>query len=245
MRAARHRLRLHQVTRTDMKSRAVKRLLGPVLLAILAACGGGGGGSVGPIVTGSVVKGPVSGATVCAYEITAGAKGAAIPADAAAGATGSISGGCYVTGADGSYALALPVSAAGEILLESTGGKFCSDEFRVANDACAAPATLVDLGTAVSPAPAETTAVVVRSAPGSSDRANARFHIVGGCFAQEENADRFLAELVQKGFEAHRLSKYGDLHPVAFGSYARKADALEALAAMKSQGISAAWLLVR
>ncbi len=104
---------------------------------------------------------------------------------------------------------------------------------------------IVDLGM---PAPIEvpeTTKVEVKAAPRSVASAKARFHVIGGCFAQEENADRFLAELIGKGYEAKRLSKHGDLHPVAFGSYTRKADAVEAIAAMKAEGVSAAWLLVR
>ncbi|MDQ3100669.1 MAG: SPOR domain-containing protein [Bacteroidota bacterium] len=108
-----------------------------------------------------------------------------------------------------------------------------------------AVAMKVDLG---SPAPVNVP-VTIKVKPSVKAKAaiasNGRFHIIGGCFAQEENADRFLNELKGKGFQANRLSKYGDLHPVAFGSYARRSDALEALAAMKADGISAAWLLVR
>lgn len=103
---------------------------------------------------------------------------------------------------------------------------------------------IVDHGTPTPVAVAETTEVAVPIlAPATSTQG--RFHLIGGCFAQEENADRFMKELEGKGFQARRLPKYGDLHPVAFGSYARRSEALEALAAMKANGISAAWLLVR
>jgi hypothetical protein len=73
----------------------------------------------------------------------------------------------------------------------------------------------------------------------------ARFHVIGGCFAQPENAERFHAELVSKGFPAVKLAQHGDLHPVAFGSYPSRAEALDALARVRSSGAGAAWLLVR
>ena len=68
--------------------------------------------------------------------------------------------------------------------------------------------------------------------------------MIGGCFSHPENADRFFSELAGKGFEPVRLSEHKGLHPVAFGSYADRKDALEALNAVKSSQYSA-WLLVR
>jgi nucleoid DNA-binding protein len=81
------------------------------------------------------------------------------------------------------------------------------------------------------------------------DHANApadihdRFHIIGGCFAQSGNADRKLAQLRSNGYPARRLRKRGDLHPVAFGSYATRAEALQALATVRANGEGSAWLL--
>lgn len=95
----------------------------------------------------------------------------------------------------------------------------------------------VDLGSA----PADTTAVAVPKAA----TLRMRFHVVGGCFAQPENADRLLKELQDKGYPAQRLARYGELHPVAFGSYADRQEALEALAAIRRDGTGQAWLLVR
>ncbi|MBK6370871.1 MAG: SPOR domain-containing protein [Flavobacteriales bacterium] len=96
----------------------------------------------------------------------------------------------------------------------------------------------VDLG---SPAPAETTYV----APTTKSTTLGRFHIIGGCFAQPENADRLLSDLLDRGFPAQRLSQYGELHPVAFGSYPDRASALVALARIREEGAGQAWLLVR
>ncbi|MGV3638062.1 MAG: SPOR domain-containing protein [Flavobacteriales bacterium] len=95
----------------------------------------------------------------------------------------------------------------------------------------------MDLGAA----PADTTAVVTAS----RSLLRARYHVVGGCFAQPENADRLLKELQDKGYAASRLERYGELHPVAYGSYADRNEALEALAAVRREGSGQAWLLVR
>lgn len=73
----------------------------------------------------------------------------------------------------------------------------------------------------------------------------ARFHVIGGCFADPANADRLLNDLRAQGFPAVRLPRNGQLHPVAFGSYARRADALSALAVIRKESSKAAWLLVR
>lgn len=98
-------------------------------------------------------------------------------------------------------------------------------------------ALTVDLGVA----PADTTAV----ATPKIDPLRMRYHVVGGCFAQPENADRLLKELHDKGYPAKRLARYGELHPVAYGSYADRQEALQALASIRGEGAGQAWLLVR
>ena len=107
----------------------------------LAACGGGGGGGSGggttppPPVTGTVsgtaVKGPVSGGTMTAYALSNGAMGAKI-----ASAT---------TGADGSFSLSMG-SYAGPVMLQMTGGTY-TDEATGAN----MPMMAGDVMTAVLP----------------------------------------------------------------------------------------------
>lgn len=108
----------------------------------------------------------------------------------------------------------------------------------------------VDLGTPmVEDAAPDTTRVAVVIPPPaptavpSTERL--RFHVVGGCFAQPENADRFLEELLAKGFPAQRLPQRGDLHPVVFGSYANRGEAMEAMEHVRATAAGQAWLMVR
>ncbi len=105
----------------------------------------------------------------------------------------------------------------------------------------------VDLGSPEPPvpAPAVSTRVTVSGKAATAKAARGRFHVIGGCFAQEENAERFLQELRGKGFDAQRLSRHGELHPVAFGSFSSREEALQAMAHVKENGPYSAWLLVR
>ena len=90
-------------------------LLPPALGAALlvAACGGGSGDGEGETTTlsGSVVKGPVAGAEVCAYKVSSGAKGERI--------------GCATTNSTGGYSL--EIDHEGAVILEATGGRYTDE----------------------------------------------------------------------------------------------------------------------
>jgi hypothetical protein len=90
---------------------------------------------------------------------------------------------------------------------------------------------------------ADTTRVVVNAV--MPDDEDLRYHVVGGCFAQPENADKLLAQLVAKGFPARRLRKRGQLHPVVYGSHATREAAMAQLQSVRVSEGRAAWLLVR
>jgi len=92
-------------------------------------------------------------------------------------------------------------------------------------------------------AAADTTHVAIAVKPMLD--ASLRFHVIGGCFAQPENADRMLHELLAQGFPARRLRQRGELHPVAYGSYATRSEALSAMAEVRAANGRSAWLLVR
>lgn len=92
-------------------------------------------------------------------------------------------------------------------------------------------------------APADTTRVAVR--PLAAGTGPLRYHVVGGCFAQPENADKMLADLLAKGFPARRLKQRGALFPVAYGSFANRAEAVALMGQVRQQQGPSAWLLVR
>lgn len=98
-----------------MKIKVTSLLIITALTAlILGGCGGGGGGgSTVTTVSGTVAKGPVAGATVVLYAITAGAKGAEL-------------GRFAPTLADGKYSINIGAYT-GPILIESTGGTYTDE----------------------------------------------------------------------------------------------------------------------
>jgi hypothetical protein len=87
-----------------------------VAVALVAACGGGGGGTAASsnILSGVASKGPLNGATVCAYAITAcGVQGAQI-------------GNCVVTDSAGNYSINLGTYI-GPLLAQATGGTYVNE----------------------------------------------------------------------------------------------------------------------
>lgn len=99
-------------------------------------------------------------------------------------------------------------------------------------------AVAVNFGQTPEKAEPESTAVdtpVVRS----------RYHIIGGCFLERENADRFISELQAKGFAASLIDQKGGLYRVAYGSYPLKSTAAEALEAVRKEEAPDAWMLVK
>ncbi len=100
------------------------------------------------------------------------------------------------------------------------------------------PLVAVNLGQAPVKAVPESTAVAT-AAPGP------RFHIIGGCFLEKENADRFVSELQARGFAATLIDRKGGLYRVAYGSYPQRAMAIEALNAVRKEEAPQAWLLIK
>lgn len=98
--------------------------------ALLSACGGGSDGPAATPVTttisGSVVKGPVTGANVCAYKAVAAGKGEQLA--------------CATSAAGGTYSLSLPYT--GDVVIEATGGTY-TDEATGASKPLADPLQVV------------------------------------------------------------------------------------------------------
>jgi len=69
------------------------------------------------------------------------------------------------------------------------------------------------------------------------------FHIVAGAFREPANADKRVAQLQLKGYDAKRIgfNKYG-LHNVAFSSFVERNDAINELNKLRAIGFEQAWL---
>ncbi|NND94500.1 MAG: HU-CCDC81 and SPOR domain-containing protein [Flavobacteriales bacterium] len=69
------------------------------------------------------------------------------------------------------------------------------------------------------------------------------YHVIGGCFSEESNAQKMVDKLRTKGFEAFIIDKRRGLHRVAYGSSASRKEALELLLRVKEEEQIEAWLL--
>jgi hypothetical protein len=69
------------------------------------------------------------------------------------------------------------------------------------------------------------------------------FHIVAGAFRDPSNADKRVAQLQNKGYDAKRIgvNSYG-LHNVAFSSFIERNDAINELNRLRALGFNNAWL---
>lgn len=118
-------------------------------------------------LSGTSYKGPTAAATVCAYQVDNAAidkKGTKIAAGA--GSAPSVADGCVVTGNDGTYTLALPAGTTGSLLLESSGGTYCSDESLYDGAQCAGGGLPIAMGAAkLATVVAAPTGGVVSAAP--------------------------------------------------------------------------------
>lgn len=72
-----------------------------------------------------------------------------------------------------------------------------------------------------------------------------KFHVIGGCFENHVNAQRFLAELQSRGYNAREAGSNSKGHlRISFGSFADKPSALNYLEMIRDRENPDAWLLV-
>jgi len=55
-----------------------------------------------------------------------------------------------------------------------------------------------------------------------------RFYLVGGSFKEEKNAEKYMLQLSEKGFEPFQLGKRGNFYIIGIGAYKTELEALEA-----------------
>ncbi len=68
------------------------------------------------------------------------------------------------------------------------------------------------------------------------------YHIVGGCFANKNNAKKLVKQLINDGFNASIIGKRKGLWTVSYNSFATKKEAMEVLATAKAHNTKA-WIL--
>ncbi|WP_306641033.1 SPOR domain-containing protein [Sanyastnella coralliicola] len=68
------------------------------------------------------------------------------------------------------------------------------------------------------------------------------YFVVGGAFREHANAEEFVSQLQSEGYDASIFGMKGDLHMVAYGSYANRASATKALADIRNDHNPNAWL---
>ena len=86
----------------------------------------------------------------------------------------------------------------------------------------------------------ETPAVAPATQPVMHDRKE--YYIVAGCFREESNADQLVTDLRNKGFQAEKFGKIGNLHAVSFSSFTDKSAALEELKKIRNTEQEGAWI---
>jgi cell division septation protein DedD len=88
------------------------------------------------------------------------------------------------------------------------------------------------------PVPAETTSTT------SADQSPVKYYIIGGCFGNKENADKFLSELIVRGYQAEQagVTKKGHVR-ISYSSFSEREPALLYLQRIKEEENPAAWLL--
>jgi nucleoid DNA-binding protein len=89
-----------------------------------------------------------------------------------------------------------------------------------------------------------TPAIVTETAVAAPTPVSAKYYIIGGCFEKEENALKFLDNLLEQGFEAEKAgrTKHGHLR-ISYKSFAEKQPALSYLQKIKDEENPSAWLL--
>ncbi len=71
-----------------------------------------------------------------------------------------------------------------------------------------------------------------------------RYHIIGGCFSELNNARKLVDELRSRGYNASIFDKHKGLYRVTFADFNSRKEALNTLRKIKREEMNAAWLLV-
>jgi hypothetical protein len=90
----------------------------------------------------------------------------------------------------------------------------------------------------------ENPAPAVNTLPKQQSVISLKYYIIGGCFENERNADKFLGVLLSKGYEAELAGKTKKGHiRVSYKSFEEKSAALSFLQKIRDEENASAWLL--
>lgn len=79
----------------------------------------------------------------------------------------------------------------------------------------------------------------------SMDTSIGKFHIVGGCFGVEENADKLVKKLKKQGFSANKSVSHKGLRVVSYESFNNEEEARAFLIKIREEHNNQAWLLIK
>ena len=71
----------------------------------------------------------------------------------------------------------------------------------------------------------------------------ANWFVIGGCFSEKSNANKFLKKLKRKGYKAQTIPNYKSLEAVAYGGFTNESEARNFLTKVKAKENKSAWLL--
>ncbi len=92
--------------------------------------------------------------------------------------------------------------------------------------------------------PAPNQGVKVIPAAMTASAPSQKYYIIGGCFQNGENAEKFLADLISRGFEAEKAGTTNGGHVrISYKSFNDKASALPFLQKIRTEENTSAWLL--
>ena len=70
-----------------------------------------------------------------------------------------------------------------------------------------------------------------------------RYYIVAGCFREENNANSLVDKLTQKGHDAEKFGKIGNLYAVSYASFIDRAEAQRKLRSVREEEAPEAWIV--
>ena len=79
----------------------------------------------------------------------------------------------------------------------------------------------------------------------TAETATPKYHVIVGCFGNQNNSSRLIKKLNKKGYKAYKLDVHNNLHRVALATYDQKEDAILAQLEIKKEEKMSSWVLTK